>query len=285
MQPLNHPPWHNIYIYASDNGSTALRGLWAAKGITNANPYFMLQVFCFFTDSFDLRNSSEHLVERDGQQLQPGNYYIVTAGSTTVTDEAALPHLDWLYIITARPAQLAHLGSWDTFKATHIFPMAYKEFWNDCKYSHWITIPPANESDGTMNSVQNGILLAGDIHSLFNSYKLTINPDDDKKIMCFTSDTHDYNIAGRHPNQSFLNISLWPVDQILHWHFHQAVPGNIKGAGEACFEANFPPGSDMISKIIRSAKAVQRMEYELFSCFNARGIATEGRLGYQPVCT
>ncbi|KAG0129281.1 HNH endonuclease-domain-containing protein [Tuber indicum] len=288
MQPIDRSPWRNTYIYASDNRSTVLGGLWAAEGVTNANLYSMLQVFCFFTDTFDLLNSSDQLVERDGQQLQPGNYYIVTAGSITVTDEAALPRATLLpsgtrvasfidavrqrdrrCVITGRPARLAHLGSWDTFEATHIFPLAYEEYWNDCKYSHWITIPPANEPDGSINSVQNGVLLGRDIHSLFDSYKFTINPDDSYKIVCFAPDTLDYNIAGRHLDQTFLNNPLRPVDQVLRWHFRQAVLVNMKGAGEACFETDFPPGSDMIGEIMRGAKPAERMEFELFSRFNA----------------
>jgi len=80
MPPLDRSPWRNAHIYASDNRSTALGGLWVAEGVTNDNLYSMLQVFCLFTDSFDLRNSCEQLVERDGQPLKPGDYYIVTAG-------------------------------------------------------------------------------------------------------------------------------------------------------------------------------------------------------------
>ena len=117
-------------------------------------------------------------------------------GSITVTDEVTLtrtPSLpsgtrvksftdavrqrDRRCVTTGRQARLAHFGNWDTFEATHIFPLAYEEYWNDHKYSHWITVPPASESDGTINSVQNGILLGGTIHHLFDSYSLTINPD------------------------------------------------------------------------------------------------------------
>ena len=212
--PPDRSPWRDAYIYASDDRSTVLGGLWVAEGVTNANLYSMLQVFCLFTDTFDLRDSSERLVERDGQQFKPGNYYIFTAGgfllcfyhylghyllcigSITVTDEVVLTRTPLLpsgtrvisfsdavrqrdrrCVITGKPARLAHLGSWDTFEATHIFPLAYEEYWNDSEYSRWITVPPANGSDGSINSVQNGILLESDIHCLFESYTLTINPD------------------------------------------------------------------------------------------------------------
>ncbi len=40
---------------------------------------------------------------------------------------------------------------------------------------------------------------------------------------------------------------------------------NIKGAGEPVFEHDFPPGSDIVSDILKGPKAAKRMEFELFS--------------------
>jgi len=106
MPPLDRSAWRNTYIYASNNRSTVLGGLWASEGVTNADLYSMLEVFLAFTDTFDLCDSGDQLVKRDGEPLQYGNYYIVTAGrllfalitsqylmqigSITVTDEVAL---------------------------------------------------------------------------------------------------------------------------------------------------------------------------------------------------
>lgn len=38
----------------------------------------------------------------------------------------------------------------------------------------------------------------------------------------------------------------------------------MRGAGELVFETDFPPGFDMMWKILRGPKAAERMEYELF---------------------
>ena len=38
----------------------------------------------------------------------------------------------------------------------------------------------------------------------------------------------------------------------------------MKGAGEPCFETDFPPGSDMMGDIRNGPKAAERMEFELF---------------------
>ena len=78
-------------------------------------------------------------------------------------------------MITGRVAANAHLNSWTGFQAAHIFPLAYEGHWLEKGFSRWITFPPATE--GTINSVQNGILLDATIHALFNTYEFSIDPD------------------------------------------------------------------------------------------------------------
>ena len=73
--------WRDTTIYASENRDNVLGGLCATEGITNANLYSMIEIFCSFTDTFTLHNNNGLLVERDEQKLQPGNYYIATNGS------------------------------------------------------------------------------------------------------------------------------------------------------------------------------------------------------------
>ncbi|KAG0127173.1 hypothetical protein HOY82DRAFT_82038 [Tuber indicum] len=288
MPSADRSAWRNAFIYASNNRGTILGGLWVAEGITNANLYSMLEIFCFFSDTFNLQNESEQLVERDMQPLQPGNYYIVTNGSITITDETplirttslpfgtrvasfrdAVRDRDRRCIISGWPARLSQFGNWTGFETAHIFPLAHEEYWNDHKYSRWITIPPAIESDGSINSVQNGILVTSVMRDFFESYDLTINPDDNYKIVFFTPDSLDYHFAGHHLDQSFLDNPFRPVDQLLRWHFRQAVLVNMKGAGEPCFETDFPPGSDFVGEIMSGFKGGERMEFELFSRFNA----------------
>lgn len=69
------------------------------------------------------------------------------------------------------------LDFWDIFEAAHIFPLAYEGHWKQFNYGRWITMPPATASAGTINSVQNGMLLEAGIHKLFDNYGISINPD------------------------------------------------------------------------------------------------------------
>ena len=61
------------------------------------------------------------------------------------------------------------------FEAAHIFPLAYEGHWKDYNYDSWITIPSKN--GGTINSVQNGILLGASMRQRFDNYDFSINPD------------------------------------------------------------------------------------------------------------
>jgi hypothetical protein len=54
------------------------------------------------------------------------------------------------------------------------------------------------------------------------------------------------------------DFSIIPDDQLLCWHFWQAVLTNMKGTGEPVFEQDFPPGSDIVGSILKGPKAASR---------------------------
>jgi hypothetical protein len=71
-------------------------------------------------------------------------------------------------------------------------------------------------------------------------------------------------IAGGCLDQQLLSHRQRPINELLRWHFRQAVLTNMKGAGEPIFEHDFPPGSDMMGQILKGPRAADRMEFELF---------------------
>jgi hypothetical protein len=72
------------------------------------------------------------------------------------------------------------------------------------------------------------------------------------------------DFAGKHLDQQLLNDPQRPVDELLRWHFRQAVLANMRGAGEPVFEHDFPPGSDIVGQIFEGPRSAERMEHELF---------------------
>lgn len=53
-------------------------------------------------------------------------------------------------------------------------------------------------------------------------------------------------------NQTFL-------DQLLRWHFRQAVLAGMRGAGEPVLKCDFPPGLEMIGEILSGPRAGEWM--------------------------
>ena len=129
-----------------------------------------------------------------------------------------------------------------------------------------------NETTGIskINSVQNGLLMKGALHSAFDQYFFSINPDvctlggpffffffpgntdtiqDGYKIVSFAPD--EDGIDGRilEPACRDPTNPSSVSDEILRWHFRQSVLANMRGSGEPVFETDFPPGTDQIKTL------------------------------------
>jgi hypothetical protein len=89
----------------------------------------------------------------------------------------AVRQRDGRCVVSGKRAVHAKRGLWAGFEAAHIFPFAWEGYWNQHNYGRWITIPPEKEGAGTINSVQNGLLLRKDLHTLFDTYAFSITPD------------------------------------------------------------------------------------------------------------
>ncbi|KAF1812074.1 hypothetical protein P152DRAFT_466867 [Eremomyces bilateralis CBS 781.70] len=286
MPRLDRSVGRDVHIHDANNTNVALGGLVLTPGVTNANLYLMVEILVIFTNTFSLQYEGGTKVEKDDGPLQPGKYFIVSAGSFNVTDEAFLVRtishatgtrvasfcesvrsrdrkcvISGLNIIT-----LGGIDIWDGFEASHIFPLAYESHWINNDYGRWVSIEPPR--GGTINSVQNGILLDSVMHQLFDNYFISINPDDNYKVMAFRPNAR--GIGSHHLDPGYFARPDAPLDSVLRWHFRQAVLANMRGAGEPIFEHDFPPGSDIVGDILHGPRAAARMESELF-----------GRLGAQ----
>jgi len=271
----------NVHIYDLNDPTTEIGGLLLLPGITNASFYAMIEIIVIFSNSFFLQDEDETKIERDDHPLQPGKYYIVATSSFQLNNEPwllrtisqatgtrvkafceAIRSRDRQCIISGRTVPTVNgIDRWNSFEAAHIFPLAYEGHWINENYGRWITIQPAKE--GSINSIQNGLLLSSEIHQLFDAYTISINPDDNYKVIAF--EPTGTNVEGKHLNWEYFTRPDAPIDSLLRWHFRQAVLANMRGAGEPIFEHDFPPGSDMVGDILRGPKAGGRMEFELFS--------------------
>ncbi|CAK7210933.1 hypothetical protein SBRCBS47491_000946 [Sporothrix bragantina] len=215
----------------------------------------------------------------DSSPLEPGDYVVsgshfevtqepvltralsLTSGMRVRSFRAAVRERDGRCVVTKFVNTAAKMDEWTRFQAAHIFPLAYEQQWVDGNYGSYITLVPA--TGGSINSVQNGLLLRTDLHDGFDQYLFTINPRANHKVVVFREPYVD--LDGLALDRQLLDDPRRPPDELLWWHFTQAVLANMRGSGEPIFEEDFPPGSDMMGEIQEGPHAVQRLTFELSS--------------------
>lgn len=99
----------------------------------------------------------------------------MATGTRTATFCDAVRARDGECVITGLQAEDGDVGDWVGFHAAHIFPLGHESHWIENNYDRWITVPAVG--GGSINSVQNGLLLRNDIHAVFDAYGFSINPD------------------------------------------------------------------------------------------------------------
>ncbi|KAI9781116.1 MAG: hypothetical protein M1816_002474 [Peltula sp. TS41687] len=123
-----------------------------------------------------------------------------------------------------------------------------------------------SEGNRKQEAPRNGLLLQGTVHLMFDAWQVAINPDDGYKITIFGPDAFGYDGRILHPSCRIPDDPRRVSDELLRWHFRQAVLFNVKGAGERIWEFDFPPGTDMIGEIMSGPDGPERMELELGGC-------------------
>ncbi|KAI5845044.1 hypothetical protein DFP73DRAFT_594185 [Morchella snyderi] len=125
-------------------------------------------------------------LRRGEQAIHPGNYYIITSAFRNAVRERGRR-----CVITGEEAIDAEYGTREGFESA---------------------------SGGSINSAQNGMLLRADIHALFDGYRVSINPDDNYKIVCFRRDRNGI-ATGRHLDQQFLEDPrrVWSIAARSHF--------------------------------------------------------------------
>ncbi|PKS12583.1 hypothetical protein jhhlp_000791 [Lomentospora prolificans] len=280
MPPTSDPALRRDVVFSDlRDPSTILGGLILTHGVTNEGFYRMVSIVLISKSDIFIQTENGNRLLRDSQPLLRGHYLIISDSEIQVNSELFLHRTislgsgnqaysfrdtvrqrDRRCVITKIENPDAEFGEWWGYKAAHVFPLAHESYCIAHNFDRWITIRPA--IGGSINSVQNGILLMAHLHDRFNSYAFSIDPDDNYKIICFRQD--QLGIAGTFLDRRLLDDSQRPPDELFRWHFRQAVLANMRGAGEPVFEHDFPPGSDIMGDIISGPKPAERMESELF---------------------
>jgi len=148
------------------------------------------------------------------------------------------------------PAAHIQANNWSGFQAAHIFPPEHESLFTRCGYRQWITNIDDTLGTAPIDSCQNGLMLLNSIHTKFDQYLISVNPDDNYKIVVFDIDI--FGLDGRILDPLCRNQGdpHRVSDELLRWHFRQSILANVRGAGEPIFEHDFPPGHDMVGEIL-----------------------------------
>ncbi|KAK9352079.1 HNH endonuclease-domain-containing protein [Lipomyces doorenjongii] len=277
----------NVFIYDASKPDHEIGGMRLNPSVSKKYFLSMLEILivadCPYTV---ILNGTNEIIEATDERLQLGHYCIKSStpqGKVFITDEpCALRTLS--HIRTGRDEEFrkavrerdgrcvikgvinpdADIDDWPGFEAAHIFPLSKEDDFIHQGFSRWIT-NRAGPRDTGINSCQNGLLMRAQIHQHFDAFRFSINVDDNYKIISFDSDIErvdgrTLDLVCRSPNDE-----RSARDELLRWHFRQAVLANIRGVGEPIFEFDFPPGTDMVGDILRGPKSGERMEAELFT--------------------
>ncbi|KFX98326.1 hypothetical protein V490_02366, partial [Pseudogymnoascus sp. VKM F-3557] len=115
------------------------------------------------------------------------------------------------------------------------------------------------DGESGINSVQNGILLRSNVHDLFDTFYIAVNPDRDYKTYCFLNDpTLDNLITFRDTN----TVNKYqPCRALLKHHFKMCVLLNMKGRTVyPVWDEDILPGCDDMTEVSRSEEGKLRLE-------------------------
>ncbi|KAI9787845.1 MAG: hypothetical protein M1816_007412 [Peltula sp. TS41687] len=286
MPSLDRSEGRNVHFFDASRPDEALGGLLVTEStaVTHAVFLSMLHILIVASAPYEvvLRNSGD-IIQRTNDPLREGSYDIKSQGTIELSAERVLIRAvsrtvsgrvttfrdeirarDGRCVITREQNRNIGRGSWHSFHAAHIFPLAYETEFIARGCSRWIN--DRRDGETGINSCQNGILLSSGVHELFDSYLVSVDPDHDD-LLIFFQEPNNPNLQGNrlHPICRQPGDDRAVPDQLLRWHFRQAVLMNMRGAGEPLLEHDFPPGTDMMGEIRSGPRAAERMEYELFS--------------------
>ncbi|OJD14614.1 hypothetical protein AJ78_05044 [Emergomyces pasteurianus Ep9510] len=282
--PRDRAAYRNVRFYDASTGAS-IGGFYQNGSITEENLIWILNDVLLIVEPehpCTIQNrASGQTMTPSSNPVAVGDYDIYSTGSIQVTNERWSARLishsvsgredkfrdgvrarDGKCVISGTVNPRAQWGNWEGFEAAHIFPLQKESLWVDLNFERWIT----DDAGGTkIHSIQNGLLMAGNLHSCFDQYLFSINPDDGYKIVEFEPST--WGIDGRILDPVCRNPSTNTrvSDELLRWHFRQSVLANMRGVGEPIFESDFPPGSDMMATLRDELHGKERFELELES--------------------
>ncbi|KAF8466217.1 HNH endonuclease-domain-containing protein [Kalaharituber pfeilii] len=276
----NRSHFRNVQFYDGSNPDVLLGGLVQNGSVTERNFLQMLGIILITeTPTIVQHRGSGHVVLMSDSQLEVGSYNIYCHNDIQVNDQPWVQRVISFNVsgqedgfrngIRDRDGRCVISGvvnrsapyRWTSFEAAHIFPSEAENLWIEWGYGRCITDMNNRNGVSKINSCQNGFLLKADVHQAFDQYLVSVNPDDNYKVVFDVDnlgvDGRILDVVCRNPQDPHR-----VCDELLRWHFRQSVLANLLGAGEPVFEHDFT-GHDMVKEMSKGPYAKERFELEL----------------------
>lgn len=212
---IDHVAWRNVHFYDASTGETL--GAFYQKGsLTEATLIWILgNVLLIVEDSWIIKHrESDRVITPSSNPVSPGNYDIyskryvfpcvisaivpqlIHLGTVQVSDEVWFSRLishavsgredalrdgvrarDGKCVISGEISDGAMWGVWAGFQAAHVFPLEHESLWIEYNYGRSITDMDGVVGSSKINSIQNGLLMSQNLHTRFDQYLFSVNPD------------------------------------------------------------------------------------------------------------
>ncbi|KAG0644541.1 hypothetical protein HOY80DRAFT_740556 [Tuber brumale] len=247
---LNRFLSRNVKFYDATSPGKALGGLVQNGSITETNFLDMLGILLVVGSPIRVQErESSHIVSRTEVPLQAGVYDIYCEVSDEPWAERLISHAisgrennfpidirnrDKKCVISgiSNPEIAIQSNDWTIFEAAHIFPLHLESLWVQNNYGRWITDMDDAIGSTKINSRQNGFLRRQEVHTMFDRYFISVNPDDGYKVVVFGPDICGYDDKTLDPVCRNPDDPHRVSDHLLRWHFRQSVLANVRGAEE-----------------------------------------------------
>ncbi|KGQ01324.1 hypothetical protein PAAG_12004 [Paracoccidioides lutzii Pb01] len=254
--PRDRAAYRNVRFYNASTGAV-VGGFFQNGSITEENLIWILSDVLLIVEErhpWTIRHRVSERVITPSSNPVLGDYDTYSTGSIQVTNEAWFVRLtshsvsggkdkfrdgvrarDGNCVISGQVNPGPQWDDWAGFEAVHVFPLEKESLWIEFNYGRWI----ANMDDAVgvskIHSIQNGLLMTGHLHTLFDQYLFSVNPDDGYKIVEVGPVSWGIDRGVLDPVCRDPTTNSHVSDELLRWHFRQSVLANMRGAGEPIF--------------------------------------------------
>ncbi|KAG0132672.1 hypothetical protein HOY82DRAFT_591051 [Tuber indicum] len=229
----------NVFFHDATNPDVTLGGPFQNGSIAEVNFLEFLDIVLANSVAIRVKKrTSTWIVSRINVPLETGVYDIYSDVPIELSREVSVEHAT-THNITGRDARFGRevrnrdrkcVVSGIMNPEANIQVDSNESLWDQLEMGRYVTDIGDTPGRAKINSSQNGLLLLSNIHTLFDEYSISVNPDDNYKIVVFGIDI--FGLDGRilDPVCRSLDNPHHVPDHLLKSHFEQSILASVRGS-------------------------------------------------------